>query len=730
MTDRTKDLRERWVSRQGESSEHILYSSWSRSLDLVDLFAKPISVDEQKAILDSPSQRVSIFFQEYWQKHPVVFRAPQPIPSKTKNQKSNRKRKHSSISSPSSPFQVTLPQFWQFLDGASPPPSSSSMLHWSIHLNAYKYLPQMNTKEQRVPNLHDWHAPVQTDLCKHLFGIAMHGSKSKSKKRRGKKTPDNCISHQPSEQYRENATKENFGHTSFQLHQPQQNMPDLAHAMAKLESLTKCLWGSNLYVTPAASQGLAPHHDDIDAFIIQGDGQKEWFVYNPLHRGGLPLESSRDLDRASIGKPVMHFTLSPGDVLYLPRGWVHEARTPKTCHSVHLTISTNHQWTYFDYLTSFLNHVVNLKKPNAKHLKLGKLLRSTIPRDLFTCPQQSRKYGHKHFQDIFHSMSELLLEHQPVFLTDFFQSRLPPAGDDSSDIIEINLVWCDGSSDDDLPADVVPVAHLYHGLENQTENHLISRSLRQDEEDKYNEEEEEGEEGKQGDGSVNDDDVEFIDINALTSGKQGDGSVNDDDVEFIDINALTSGKQGDGSVNDDDVEFIDINALTSGKQGDGSVNDDDVEFIDINTLTSVNDQRTNETDVEFIDINALSSPDKTSVVELDTSTDEERPGCISITHKETAQCLEMLATKQLLKRGGESHVKLVSRERLPPVLVFYYEDCCSEKIADKEVILFSNKNFDPKEFRGGQYYDRHVHFFCNELAADETLRIYKTLCKL
>ena len=35
------------------------------------------------------------------------------------------------------------------------------------------------------------------------------------------------------------------------------------------------------YLTPAGSQGFAPHYDDIDAFVLQLEGKKHWKVYSP-----------------------------------------------------------------------------------------------------------------------------------------------------------------------------------------------------------------------------------------------------------------------------------------------------------------------------------------------------------------------------------------------------------------------------------------------------------------
>ena len=47
------------------------------------------------------------------------------------------------------------------------------------------------------------------------------------------------------------------------------------------------------YLTPAGSQGFAPHWDEIDAFILQLEGRKRWKVYEPLdEESKLPRESS------------------------------------------------------------------------------------------------------------------------------------------------------------------------------------------------------------------------------------------------------------------------------------------------------------------------------------------------------------------------------------------------------------------------------------------------------
>lgn len=55
---------------------------------------------------------------------------------------------------------------------------------------------------------------------------------------------------------------------------PQQYCDELWHLNAALEDEFGCLVGANSYITPARSQGLAPHFDDVEVFALQLEGAK------------------------------------------------------------------------------------------------------------------------------------------------------------------------------------------------------------------------------------------------------------------------------------------------------------------------------------------------------------------------------------------------------------------------------------------------------------------------
>lgn len=53
----------------------------------------------------------------------------------------------------------------------------------------------------------------------------------------------------------------------------------------------------------------------------------------------LPRFSSRDFTDNELGDPIQEIVLSEGDVLYLPRGYIHQASTEQDFHSLHITVS-------------------------------------------------------------------------------------------------------------------------------------------------------------------------------------------------------------------------------------------------------------------------------------------------------------------------------------------------------------------------------------------------------
>jgi hypothetical protein len=116
---------------------------------------------------------------------------------------------------------------------------------------------------------------------------------------------------------------------------------------AELGELTKALerhfvgrCSGNVYLTPPREAGFPPHFDLTDVFVIQCAGKKHWRIYDRYaNMTELPLADARwEADRFQPVSPPRDFELNRGDVLYLPRGVMHEAFCTDR-ESMHLTIS-------------------------------------------------------------------------------------------------------------------------------------------------------------------------------------------------------------------------------------------------------------------------------------------------------------------------------------------------------------------------------------------------------
>ncbi|XP_069745525.1 ribosomal oxygenase 2 isoform X2 [Narcine bancroftii] len=143
---------------------------------------------------------------------------------------------------------------------------------------------------------------------------------------------------------------------TIQFHQPQRFKDELWRIQEILECFFGSLVGSNVYITPPGSQGLPPHYDDVEVFILQLEGEKHWRLYKPTNP--LAREYSTEAEDR-IGSPTHEFTLKPGDLLYFPRGTIHQADTPAGgSYSTHITISTYQNNTWGDYLLDVIPWLV------------------------------------------------------------------------------------------------------------------------------------------------------------------------------------------------------------------------------------------------------------------------------------------------------------------------------------------------------------------------------------
>lgn len=81
---------------------------------------------------------------------------------------------------------------------------------------------------------------------------------------------------------------------------------------------------TNLYLTPPSGRGFSPHWDNHDVFILQVVGSKDWKIEKQRRTFPGKNESMGDEGRELYGD-LHSFLLKQGDLIYIPRGFVHAA---------------------------------------------------------------------------------------------------------------------------------------------------------------------------------------------------------------------------------------------------------------------------------------------------------------------------------------------------------------------------------------------------------------------
>ncbi|XP_007529874.1 ribosomal oxygenase 2 isoform X2 [Erinaceus europaeus] len=271
---------------------------------------------------------------------------------------------------------------------------------------------------------------------------------------------------------------------TIQFHQPQRFKDELWRIQEKLECYFGSLVGSNVYITPAGSQGLPPHYDDVEVFILQLEGEKHWRLYHPT----VPLAREYSLEPEDrIGRPTHEFILKPGDLLYFPRGTIHQADTPPgLAHSTHVTISTYQNNSWGDFL---LDTIPGLVLDTAKE---DMAFRAGIPRQLLlveTTSVATRLSGFlRTLADRLEGTKELL---SADMKKDFITNRLPPyyVGDGAElsmpgkespkldSIVRLQfkdyVVITVGPDQDRSDEAQEKMIYVYHSLKNRRETHMM-----------------------------------------------------------------------------------------------------------------------------------------------------------------------------------------------------------------------------------------------------------------
>ncbi|XP_062870073.1 ribosomal oxygenase 2 [Trichomycterus rosablanca] len=272
---------------------------------------------------------------------------------------------------------------------------------------------------------------------------------------------------------------------TIQFHQPQRFKDELWRIQERLESFFGALVGSNVYITPEKSQGLPPHYDDVEVFILQLEGQKHWRLYEPT----VPLAREYSVEpEERIGKPTHDILLKAGDLLYFPRGTIHQADTPAgVTHSTHLTLSTYQHMSLGDFVLDVFPGLMMDSMNSDVSLRRG------LPRNLLTSVSTSSDVRKQVCAFLRAQAERLEQDGQDLrsceMKRDFITNRLPPYRLQEEDLSPVgklpgledsvcvrfreHIVLIQEPSSENMDEATKLAVFVLHSLRNKRETHMM-----------------------------------------------------------------------------------------------------------------------------------------------------------------------------------------------------------------------------------------------------------------
>jgi ribosomal protein L16 Arg81 hydroxylase len=115
--------------------------------------------------------------------------------------------------------------------------------------------------------------------------------------------------------------------------------PQVREAAAMLSGQFAGTAGANVYCSFQGIRAFNSHCDLHEVFAVQLEGEKAWQIYE--NRAEAPVETIQGPNAQAIidqakGRVMMTVEMKPGDLLYIPRGYFHDALASSSA-SLHLT---------------------------------------------------------------------------------------------------------------------------------------------------------------------------------------------------------------------------------------------------------------------------------------------------------------------------------------------------------------------------------------------------------
>jgi ribosomal protein L16 Arg81 hydroxylase len=141
---------------------------------------------------------------------------------------------------------------------------------------------------------------------------------------------------------------------SFSIRGADSRWPPLKTIIASLYDTLFESVHTNIYCSPANTQGFRCHYDLHEVFVLQIEGTKHWKVFQPTI--DFPVEPWKQEDVPDeSATPYVDVVLAKGDVLYVPRGHWHYAIAQDSA-SLHITVGVTcrKSETFLDWLATEL----------------------------------------------------------------------------------------------------------------------------------------------------------------------------------------------------------------------------------------------------------------------------------------------------------------------------------------------------------------------------------------
>ncbi len=167
--------------------------------------------------------------------------------------------------------------------------------------------------------------------------------------------------------YMEQVYDKLHGGHSIVLDALQVRHPPLKDMCIALQAETMYRFQCNIYITPPAARAFKLHFDGHDVFILQTHGVKKWFVDSELL--SFPIEGDHYEGPDSMeGRTFTEHMMTKGDMIFVPKGFLHRAESSDTEFSIHVTLGF-HPPTWYRLLTQVIDSA------SRKH----QVLREAIP---------------------------------------------------------------------------------------------------------------------------------------------------------------------------------------------------------------------------------------------------------------------------------------------------------------------------------------------------------------